>query len=1011
MSGESVITTDPEAVAPNPSASRHTSGRQGQATKWARYLCVLLATFAAVISSHPIAAAQIKETRRILILNEVGTSYPGIAIINQGIQSALNNSPYHLEFYSEYMDTGLFPDPAVQQEFREFYIRKYQNRKPDVIITVGPSPLRFMEEVHQRAFSGVPIVFCLPAGAVPGAPPLDSDFAGVENDTASAETLAIALRLRPGTEHVVVVAGRSEFEKPLLALIKQQLKPFTEHLDITYMTDLAVPALLDRLRYLPRHTIVILVSVGQDAEGNRFKSSEIGPLVTDAANAPVFSLADVYLNHGEVGGYLSSLSEQGKVAGSMAMRMLQGEKPQDIPRVKGVNTYMFDWRAIKRWGLMEKEIPVGSIVLNRQLTVWESYKWYIIGGISLILVETLLIFGLVWQRDRAKKAEAELVISYDRLRLAVEAGKSVGWDWDIRSGRDRWFGDLETVFGIPSDNYSGHVDDFRRKVHPDDRELVWQGVADARQNRKPYATEFRVVRTDGTVRWITARGKFYYAHNGNPERMLGMAVDITDRKQAEQKLRESENRLAGIVGSAMDAIIAVNEEQRIVLFNAAAEKMFGCTHDEALGTAVDRFIPHRFRSEHGAHMRRFGESGITTRMMGIPARLWEVRTNGDEFPIDASITQLESAERKLFTVIIRDITERCRAEEKIRESEERFRLVANTAPVMIWMAGTDRKCSYVNKTWLDFIGRPLEAELGDDWAGGLHPDDLARSLQTYTEAFDRRESFELQYRLRRHDGEYRWILDKGVPRFNPDGTFAGYIDSCIDITERKLAEEGLATIGRRLIEAQEEERAWIGRELHDDINQRLALLAVELDRWNQHIFATPELSDQIRHAQERISQIAKDVQGLSHRLHSSKLEYLGLATAANSFCKEVSEQNKVEVQFKHAGIPRDLPKEVSLCLFRVLQEALQNALKHSGVRSFAVNLHGTAGVIDLTVADFGSGFEEQEAFTRHGLGLISMRERLQLVRGELSVKSKPGSGTTIHARVPLKAKEYRAMVG
>ena len=254
-----------------------------------------------------------------------------------------------------------------------------------------------------------------------------------------------------------------------------------------------------------------------------------------------------------------------------------------------------------------------------------------------------------------------------------------------------------------------------------------------------------------------------------------------------------------------------------------------------------------------------------------------------------------------------------------------------------------------------------------------------------------------------------WI--RVYPRFNPDGTFAGYIGSCIDITERKLAEESLATIGRRLIEAQEEERAWIGRELHDDINQRLALLAVELDQWRQQARSTPDFREHIRHAQERISQIAKDVQGLSHRLHSSKLEYLGLATAANSFCRELSEQNKIEVQFRHTGLPRNLPKEVSLCLFRVLQEALQNAVKHSGVRSFAVDLEGSVDLINLTVADFGSGFEEEEAFTRQGLGLISMRERLHLVRGELSVNSKPGAGTTIRARVPLKAIEYHALAG
>jgi signal transduction histidine kinase len=153
------------------------------------------------------------------------------------------------------------------------------------------------------------------------------------------------------------------------------------------------------------------------------------------------------------------------------------------------------------------------------------------------------------------------------------------------------------------------------------------------------------------------------------------------------------------------------------------------------------------------------------------------------------------------------------------------------------------------------------------------------------------------------------------------------------------------------------------------------------------------------------------VQGLSHRLHSSKLEYLGLATAAKSFCRELSEKGNVEIVFQHAGIPDDLPNEVSLCLFRVLQEGLQNAVKHSGVRSFAVDIQSTGESIELTVTDFGKGFEEQDAFTGHGLGLISMRERLQLVHGELSVKSQPGAGSTIRARVPLEADAYGAIAG
>jgi signal transduction histidine kinase len=166
----------------------------------------------------------------------------------------------------------------------------------------------------------------------------------------------------------------------------------------------------------------------------------------------------------------------------------------------------------------------------------------------------------------------------------------------------------------------------------------------------------------------------------------------------------------------------------------------------------------------------------------------------------------------------------------------------------------------------------------------------------------------------------------------------------------------------------------------------------------------------LRHAQSRITDIAKDVQALSHRLHSSKLEYLGLTAAARSFCKELSDQAKVEVQFSHSAVPSTLSKEVSLCLFRVLQEALQNAMKHSGVRLFYVNLRGAPDGVELSVSDDGRGFDERGLLSRQGLGVISMRERLQMVHGVLDIRTHPGAGTTISARVPLQA-ELRAKAG
>ena len=334
----------------------------------------------------------------------------------------------------------------------------------------------------------------------------------------------------------------------------------------------------------------------------------------------------------------------------------------------------------------------------------------------------------------------------------------------------------------------------------------------------------------------------------------------------------------------------------------------------------------------------------------------------------------------------------------VRESEERFRLVANTAPVMIWMAGTDRLCSYVNQPWLEFTGRPLEAELGNGWVGGVHKEDLKRCLKVYSEAFDQHQSFAMEYRVRRNDGEYRWILDTGVPRFNASGTFAGYIGSCLDITDRRLAEDALASVGRKLIEAHEEERTRIARELHDDIVQRVALLTIELQ---QTADETTGVQNHIREVCRRLSDLGGDIQTLSHRLHSSKLEYLGLVGAAKSFCHELSEQRNVRIEFKHSDIPSAIPKEISLCLFRVLQEALQNAIKHSGVLDFVMEMRGTNDGISLTVRDSGIGFDLRDATNHQGLGLISMRERLLLVNGELSIQSEAGRGTTVLAQVPF----------
>jgi signal transduction histidine kinase len=222
-----------------------------------------------------------------------------------------------------------------------------------------------------------------------------------------------------------------------------------------------------------------------------------------------------------------------------------------------------------------------------------------------------------------------------------------------------------------------------------------------------------------------------------------------------------------------------------------------------------------------------------------------------------------------------------------------------------------------------------------------------------------------------------------------------------DITRRKQIEESLLEIPRRLIEAQEQERTRIGRELHDDIVQRLTLLAVELQQLHENSVILPAVRSRMGKLHKQISEIAADTQSLSHELHSAKLQYLGIAAAMRGFCREFGEQQKVEIDFQTHDMPSPVPPAISLCFFRVLQEALHNSAKHSGVRHFEVRLWGTSDEIHLTIKDFGAGFDRKAAKESRGLGLISMEERVKLLKGALSIESQPKRGTTIHARVPF----------
>ena len=494
---------------------------------------------------------------------------------------------------------------------------------------------------------------------------------------------------------------------------------------------------------------------------------------------------------------------------------------------------------------------------------------------------------------------------------------------------------------------------------------------------------------------------------------LTLAAVIAEREKAEsererlvreQAAMEVRLRLATIVESSDDAIISKDLEGVIVSWNRGAQRIFGFTEAEAVGQPITIIIPPELQEEENKILQRLwaGESIEQYETLRVTKEGKKVNVSLMICPLKDSTGRIIGASK-----IARDITERKQTQDNLRESEERLRLAVETGRMYAfeWDPATDLiersgECSDIF-SWIDDSAH----DTGRQFAARVHPDDRERYVATTETGLTAASpTYQTSYRVLRPDGSVTWLEESGRAFFDAQGKMLRAIGIGVDVSDRKHAEEAILGIGRKLIEAHEQERTRIGRDLHDDIVQRLVLLAIELGGVQQDVpESASELRTRIGTLQNEATQITNDVQLLSHELHSSKLDYLGIVGATKNFCKEFGERQKVEIDFQNHDLPTSLPRELSLSLFRVLQEALRNATKHSGVKRFEVRLWGSTGEIHLNVSDLGAGFDTETAMKSTGLGLTSMQERVRLVGGELSINSQPKGGTTIHARVPFNS--------
>jgi len=348
----------------------------------------------------------LKEVRRVAVRYEHALSSPWGVLFDREMRATLEESDVQIELNSEFMETALFDDPWDQEQFREAYIPTHQNRRPDPIIAPGPSPLQFMVTSSGKFLASILIAFGGTSVQQAHNPTLDSHFAGCWTKYDPAKTVDAALRLKPDSAYVVVASGVSSFDKHLETIFRERLPGYEGNLDATWLTGLAMPGLLARLKHLSDHAIVLYTHTSMGSKGTRYAGAfQAGPMLANASNTSVFGLSDVDLGRGDVGGYLHIFA-------------------QDTPMVQGANAYMFDGQASRHWRFRQRAHSLASALLHRPPTLWwrSRSEWILLPVIGLCLSAFVLIAGLKWVQDRQFALSGMSINAQETERDWIEAG-------------------------------------------------------------------------------------------------------------------------------------------------------------------------------------------------------------------------------------------------------------------------------------------------------------------------------------------------------------------------------------------------------------------------------------------------------------------------------------------------------------------------------------------------------------------------------------------------------------
>ena len=807
--------------------------------------------------------------RSVLYLDENDPGLPFAQGISAAFRAALNaRSAERIAVYAENLDLVRSSGPRYEEILKTYLREKYRDRPIGVITTIGPAALTFMLRARPELWPDVPAIFASVDPETAAQVQIPVGVTGLVRRQTVRDSVSVARALMPNLKRIALVGDRLERQN-FRRHFEEEIPLLAAEVEIIDLTGLPMVELRKRVATLPEDTVIYFTTLTFDGDRPAYISRDALVSIAEVANRPIVVDLEPNVGYGGVGGLVADPDRIGSEAARLVLRILNGESAADIPVLAGNFVRpVFDWGELRRWNVSEHRLPAGSDVLFRQPGLWEQYKWYILAAAALVVIEAAFIVALLANRRRLQASE-------DRISLAADAANLRCWvhdlvtdqTWATQTGRNMlgWWPSRPFAF-----------EQFMERVHPDDRQSVRRAVQRSREDHSDYEAEYRLVVPSVGTRWVAARGRCEFDCDGKPLRMRGVTIDITKRRQAEEAL--------------------IASEQRVSLAADAAS-----------------------------------------------LRCWEYDIQSDQ----------------------------------------------------LWATQTDRNML----GW--WPSRPLTFE---QFTERVHPDDRESVRRAVQRSREDRSDYEAEYRLVVPGGGTRWVAARGRREFDRDGKPLRMRGVTIDITKRRQAEEAARELSGRLINAQEEERSRLARELHDDVTQRLALLAIDAGRGERNLPSAAG-GTAMRAMRESLIRLSEDVHALAYRLHPSILEDLGLIEALKTECERFGRVASIPVDLKAQEVPDPLPHAVALCLYRIAQEALRNVGRHARASAVQVSLRRLDGGVQLAVRDNGAGFDPAQQRDRPSLGHASMRQRIYQLNGELEVESAPGHGTTVLAWVPLKEEQ------